>query len=380
MAGIAKTVLNEPRSGIRNIMELALTMEDVIHLEVGEPQFATPAHIVEAGRQALADGYTKYTPNAGMNELRAAVARSKSKQLGVELTAGNVLIGIGGVEVINAVFRVLCEAGDEILLPDPSWPNYKMMATISSTRAVPYHLLAENDFYPDMDELESLVTDKTRLLVVNSPSNPLGVVFPEKVMRELLDFAERHDLYLLSDEAYEQIVYDGEMVSPVSFDKSGRVIAAHTMSKTYAMTGWRIGYAIASEDVISAMTKVQEAYVSSVPGAFQMAAVAALEGPQDCVSEMRDEYKRHRDAVATILEKNNIKFYMPGGAFYMWINIGARRSQEFAESLLREKHVTVSPGSAFGSTGEGWIRISLASSLEDLETGMNRMVEFINGR
>ncbi len=376
MANISESVLREPRSGIRKIFEMSLEIPGAIHLEIGEPLFDTPAHIVEAGCSALRQGYTKYTPNAGIGELREAIAANRTNEYGYTITAGNVLVGIGGVEVINAVFRALCEPGDEVLIPDPSWPNYKMMATISNTRAVSYHLRPENGFYPDMEELESLISPKTKLLVINSPSNPVGVVFDSGMMRKLIDFVERHDIFLLSDEAYERILYAGDYVSPLKIKASPHLIAAHTMSKTYAMTGWRVGYIIAGEEVIGAVTKLQEAYISSTPGAFQMAAVEALTGPQDCVEEMRAEYQRHRDKVAEILDRHKIAYYLPSGAFYMWIKVGVE-SQAFAEGLLLRQKVTVSPGCAFGTVGRDWVRISLASSLEDLTTGVSRLAEFL---
>ena len=275
MTSVSQSVQRAPRSGIRKIMELSQTMEGVLHLEVGEPLFQTPAHIVEAGCEALRQGFTKYTPNAGMQQLRETIAEVKSKQLKLAIRPENVIVGIGGVEVINNAFRAICEPGDEILIPDPAWPNYVMMATIASAKVVPYRLLPENHFFPDMGELERLVTERTKMIVVNSPSNPLGVIFPQKVMERLVDFANRHDLFLLSDEAYEQMVYQGEMVTPLTMDSQHRVIAAHTFSKTYAMTGWRVGYVIADLPIIQAMTKLQEAYISSVPAATQMAAIAA---------------------------------------------------------------------------------------------------------
>ncbi|MCI8550597.1 MAG: aminotransferase class I/II-fold pyridoxal phosphate-dependent enzyme [Lachnospiraceae bacterium] len=378
MAELSQSVLRAPRSGIRKIMELAQTMDGVIHLEVGEPLFATPEHIVEAGCAALRAGYTKYTPNAGMRELREAIAESRTKELGVRVEPENVLVGIGGVEVINCAFRAFCEPGDEVLIPDPAWPNYRMMATIANVKPVPYSLRAENRFYPVTEELEKLVTERTKLLVVNSPSNPLGVVFPEKVMRELLEFAGRHDLYLLSDEAYERIVYDTDMVTPYAMDTEKKVIAAHTLSKTYAMTGWRIGYLLADSGIIQTMMKLQEAYISSVPGANQMAGVAAIRGPQKCVEEMRRTYQDNRDLAAALFAEAGISYFLPGGAFYMWVGIEGKDSTEFAEKLLLKEKVAVAPGQTFGENGEGWLRISLASKGEDLQEGIKRLVHFYN--
>ena len=380
MAEVSQSVQRAPRSGIRKIMELSQTMEGVLHLEVGEPLFQTPAHIVEAGCEALRQGFTKYTPNAGMQQLRETIAAVKSEQLKLAIRPENVIVGIGGVEVINNAFRAVCEPGDEILIPDPAWPNYVMMATIANARIVPYRLCPENQFFPDIDELERLVTERTRMIVVNSPSNPLGVIFPRTVMEALVEFANRHDLFLLSDEAYEKIVYQGEMVSPLTMDTQHRVIAAHTFSKTYAMTGWRVGYVIADLPMIQAMTKLQEAYVSSVPAATQIAAIAALKGPQDCIEEMSAAYQRNRDKVAEMLSAAGITYFNPSGAFYMWVSIDGRNSTEFAQRLVQAEKVALAPGSTFGATGEGWIRISLASPTEDLVEGVQRMIKFMNSR
>lgn len=377
MAELSSSVVNQARSGIREVMELAGTVSDVIHLEVGEPLFKTPDHIVRAGCSALENGYTKYTPNAGMQDLRSVIASVVSRDSGREFTADNVIVGIGGVEVINNAFRVFCEPGDEIMIPDPAWPNYVTMATIANVRAVGYPLRFENGFTPDFDELEKLVSEKTKLIVVNSPSNPLGVVFDETVMRRFVDFANRHDLYLLSDEAYNKLTYGVDHVTPLSFDTEGRVIGAYTFSKTYAMTGWRVGYVVGSENVITQMIKLQEAYVSSVPGSMQMAAITAMTGPQDCVEEMRQEYDAHRRIAADILDEFGIEYFMPTGAFYMWIKAGCQDTKEFAKKLVLEKHVAVAPGVTFGTTGEGFIRISLASSREDLNIGVRRLAESI---
>lgn len=378
MAHVTDSILNAPRSGIRKLMELSAEIEGpVVHCEVGEPQFETPAHIVEAACQALRDGYTKYNPNAGLTELREAVAKYKSADYGVPLTKNNIMIGIGGVEILQAVMRAFMDPGDEILMPDPNWPNYIGICATYHLEPVYYHLLPENDFCPDMDELESLVTPKTKMIMVNSPSNPLGVVFSREVMEKLVAFAEKHDIILLSDEAYEKMVFNGKMFSPIMLGVSKNVIAAHTLSKTYSMTGWRVGYMVAHEDFVNDMFKMQENYISCVPTALQKAAVTALEGPQDCVAMMRDAYKEHRDVVANILKPAGVQFFMPDGAFYMWVNVETDDSDKFCVDFLMKEKVAVAPGSTFGPSGEGWIRISLASSAEDLEQCAKRLVRFM---
>lgn len=374
---ISESVLRQPRSGIRRILEIAQGMQDVIHLEIGEPQFETPHHIVEAACEALRSGDTKYTPNAGTDELRNAIAARVSKKTGRSITKENILVGVGGVEVINAVIRTICDAGDDILLPDPAWPNYQTMCTIANVNPVYYSLTEKSGFLPDLQELESLVTERTKILIVNSPSNPLGIMFDENLMKELYLFAEKHDLTLLSDEAYEDITYDKTHVSPLKFDAEGtRVVGAYTMSKSYAMTGWRIGYVVAAPSLIEQMKKLQEAYVSSVPGALQHAAARAITGDQLCVKKMRDEYAAHRLAAMRILDQAGMEYLAPNGAFYLWINVHTEDSTAFAEEFLREKHVAVAPGSAFGVYGRSFLRVSLASTIAEIEEGLKRLAEF----
>lgn len=374
---ISENVLRQPRSGIRRILEIAQAMENVIHLEIGEPQFETPRHIVAAACEALNGGDTKYTPNAGTDELRTAVAARVSQRTGRSISKDHVLVGVGGVEVINATIRTICDAGDNILVPDPAWPNYQTMCTIANIEPRFYALKAENGFYPDLEQMKALVDDRTRIMIVNSPSNPLGVMFDAEMMESLCKFAEEHNLYLLSDEAYEDITYDKTHVSPLKFDPEGkRVIGAYTMSKSYAMTGWRIGYVIAAPEMIDQMKKLQEAYVSSVAGALQHAAAAAIVSDQACVKSMRDEYAVHRQKAMEILDQAGMEYLAPNGAFYLWINVHTEDSTMFAEQFLKEKHVAVAPGSAFGVWGKSYLRVSLASSAEEIEEGMRRLVAF----
>lgn len=374
---ISQSVLRQPRSGIRRILEIAQKMSDVIHLEIGEPQFETPQHIVEAACRALRSGDTKYTPNAGTDELRTAIANRVSKRINRSISKENILVGVGGVEVINATIRTICDAGDNILIPDPAWPNYQTMCTIANINPLCYSLTEKNSFRPDIQELESLVNQETKILIVNSPSNPLGIMFDKETLRDLYNFAEKHDLYILSDEAYEDITYDKKHVSPLTLDSAGtRVIGAYTMSKSYAMTGWRIGYVVADSNLIDQMKKLQEAYVSSVPGALQHAATVAIMGDQTCVDDMRKEYAAHRIVAMKILDDAEMEYLAPNGAFYLWINVHTNDSTTFAERFLQEKHVAVAPGSAFGNWGQSYLRVSLASSTEEIAEGLTRLVDF----
>ena len=377
MLPLSDSVVSQPRSGIRKIGDLARTIPGALHLEIGEPLFKTPEHIIDACSQALADGQTKYTPNAGIPALREAIAKTYSKKLGIALSPNNVVVGIGGVEVINCAIRVACDPGDEMLIPNPSWPNYQMMAAIASITPVGYSLHPNNNFLPDFDELEKLVSKKTKMIIVNSPSNPLGVVFPKSVIDRLEQFAQRHNIHLLSDEAYDHFVYDGEFASALAGGLKDGIIGTYTFSKTYAMTGWRVGFSIASEHFSTQMTKLQEAYISCVPSANQYAAMAALEGSQDCVREMCAVYAKHAELVKAILDRHEVSYLKPSGAFYMWINAECSDSEAFAESFLKTKKVAVAPGCTFGSLGQGYVRVSLASDQSALEEGVKRLAEYI---
>lgn len=377
MPKMAQMVVNQKRSGIREIVELSQGIEGVYHMEIGEPLFQTPMNIIEAGCKALKEGYTKYTPNAGFMPLRKAISDRLNNDYKLALKPENTVVTTGGVQAIANAVRVLTEIGDEVLLPDPGWPNYENI--IMSTGAVPvrYTLTPENGFLPSFEELKKLITPKTKVLIVNTPSNPLGVIFPEKIMKEIVSFVKENDLFLISDEVYEKIVFKGKHVSALNYDTDGRVVAIYTMSKSYAMTGWRVGYAVASENIIAQMTKMQEAYVSCTPSVSQKAAEAALTGPQDFIESAKESYLKNRDIAASILNEYGIDYFMPEGAFYMWINAKCEDSTEFAKELLLQRKVAVASGRTFGPSGKSFIRISLASPEETVKNGVRLLAEYI---
>lgn len=377
MPNMSQMVLNQKRSGIREIVELSIGMDGVYHMEIGEPLFDTPKHIIEAGCNALKSGYTKYAPNAGFPFLTKAISERLNRDYGLNLKSGNVVVTAGGVQAIAGAVRVLTEIGDEVLVPDPGWPNYDTIIMASGAVPVKYKLKPENKFYPCFEDLEKLITSKTKVIIVNTPSNPLGVVFPEEVMKSIVEFARSKDLFIISDEVYEKIVFEGKHISALSYDTDGRVAAIYTMSKTYAMTGWRIGYAVSAEGIISQMVKMQEAYVSCAPSAFQKAAEAALIGPQDCIEYMKKAYDKNRKTAGAILSEYGIDFFEPKGAFYMWVNVKCEDSRQFAKDLLTDRKVAVAPGSTFGSSGKQNIRLSLASSEETVEKGVRILAEYI---
>jgi len=292
MKPLAQTTAGMRRSQIREVMDLALEMTDVIHLEVGEPDFATPAHVVEAAVAAARAGFTKYTANAGMRSLRQAVAERMCEEHGLTVTSDDVVVTPGGVAAIASVLLTVADAGDEVLLPDPAWPNYEGVLVVRGARPVPYTLSLDNGFLPDPADLERLVTPRTRALMVNSPANPTGAVFPPELVRELVALARRHDRWVISDEIYAAITFDGRRhYAAAAFDSDGRVITISGVSKAYAMTGWRVGSAVGNHQVAQVLTKLPEPLTSCVNAVAQKAAEAALRGPQAYVGEMRRSYE-----------------------------------------------------------------------------------------
>jgi aspartate aminotransferase len=364
-------------SGIRQIMDMAWTMPGpVIGLHVGEPSFSTPEHILAAASEAMERGETRYVPNAGVDELLQAIADKVSSLNGFAVGPDRVVVSAGGMQAINLALSATVSAGDEVLVPDPGWPNFEMATRLLQAEPVRYPLVPDHAFLPDVAVLDSLVTERTRALVVNSPSNPLGTMLDAKIAEQLCRFADRHDLWLVSDECYDAIVFDTEHVSPARFDTEQRVLSCFSFSKTYAMTGMRVGYLVAPGPVAETATKMQEPILSCVNAPAQYAALAALRGPQDAVEEMRTAYHRRRDAAADLLRRRGIGYTLPRGSFYLWVDVRERCGGDVAEwavDLLRRTHVAVAPGSAFGPSGEGWVRTSLATEEEQLLDGLERL-------
>lgn len=364
------------RSGIREIMDAAWGRPDVLRLEVGEPDFPTPAHIVEAAHVAALEGHTGYMPSAGIPPLREALAEKVRERNGYLVVPEQTIVTQGGVEAIYAALLTLTCPGDEILLPDPAWPNFLMMARLLNLTAVSYPLTLESGFVPTVDTLEQLVSERTSVMVVNSPSNPLGAVIDRARMTELLGFADRHGLWLVSDECYDEISFDGSFVSPASISPE-RVVSVYSFSKTYAMTGWRIGYAVAPAELSATLAKCQEPLISCVNTPTQHAALAAMTGPQEIVRAMRDAYLERRELALSVLEGSPLQAFTPQGAFYLWVDVRSTGipSRVLAMRLLDERGVAVAPGSAFGERGEGFLRVSLASPAAAVSEGLRRLVD-----
>lgn len=367
-----------PPSGIREIMNSAWGRSDVIHLEVGQPDFATPAHVIAAANEAALTGHTGYTPTAGIPELRTALADKIGERNGFKVEPAQVVLGNGGGQAIYATLVALTEPGDGVLLPDPAWPNFDMMAALLGLEVRHYSLGAAGVYVPDLDDLGRLVTPRTRVLLLNSPSNPLGSVIDAERMAALVTFAAKHDLWVLSDECYDEIIFDGPAVSPAAFDTDGRVATVYSFSKTYAMTGWRLGYVAAPPAVADVLTKAQEPLISCLNTPTQYAAMAALDSAPGVVGAMVAAYRQRRDTVVGQLAASGMDAFRPAGAFYTWVDVSAycAGSRDFALRLLSEGGVAVAPGSAFGAGGEGFIRISLTAQEGDLVEGCNRLSAF----
>lgn len=376
------TALREAQhSGIREIANLAARTPGAIRLEVGQPDFRTPDHVVEAGKRALDEGWHGYTPTPGLPTLRERIAAKLARVNGIEVPPEQIVCGVGGAGAIFNAIAALCDPGDAVLLPDPAWPNYRMMTAALGLRRTHYPCPAATGFLPDLDRLEALVTSRTRVLLVNSPNNPSGGVYPPEVLERLGALAERHGLWVVSDECYDQIMLDGAAVAPGmrAHADPTRVVSCFTFSKTYAMTGWRLGYAVAEPQVIDSMIKVVEGSTSGTTAVTQKAAEAALDGPQECVAEMVAAYRRRRDLVVELLREAGLLLSVPGGAFYILADVAPSGldSRAFAGRLLAERGVAVAPGTAFGEVAGGAVRISLASSDQDLREGVGRLCELV---
>ena len=369
-------------SGIRKINEKTLEMEragkKIYHFEVGRPDFDTPKIIKDATIKSIENGDVFYTSNYGIMPLREAVAEKLRNENNLDYTAKEVLITAGASESIYDSYSLILEEDDEILLPNPCWPNYVNAAHIMGAVPVRYSLAEENDFQIDFDELEGLVTEKTKAIVIINPSNPIGSMFTLETLEKLADFAKKKDILVISDEIYEKIIYGNKKhISIASLDgMKERTITINGFSKTYSMTGFRLAYVAAPEEFIRVLNIIHQHNTSCATSFVQHGGITALKEGGDASEEMVKEYKRRRDY---IVEKVNsiegLSLNAPDGAFYAFINIKGLgvSSEEFCNYLLDEECVAIVPGTVFGSAGEVFVRFSYASSYEDIVEGLNRM-------
>ena len=372
MQSLSPTVLSIPAGGIRAIANRAMAMPGTLRLEIGEPDFDTPPHIIEAAHRAARDGFTRYTESTGLLSLREAISAKLARVNNINCPPDRIIVTNGALSGLCSTALALLGAGDEMLIPDPGWPNWAMMIRLAHGTPVPYPCPAAGGFLPDLDALETLVTPRTRAILINSPCNPTGAVVPADTIEKLLEFARRHDLWLVSDECYDEIVFDGTALSPAALDPDGRVITLHSCSKTYAMTGWRVGYASAPPRVAALLALLQQPMLGNVCAVAQKAAEAALTGPQDCVATMREAYRARRDRTVATLAEHGHHIHPPAGAFYAMLDLSewVDDTQAFAMHLLETRRIAVAPGDAFGAGGKGLVRLALCVSEQILAAGI----------
>jgi aspartate/methionine/tyrosine aminotransferase len=376
MPQIAPHVALMPGSGVRHILEQALRRPGTIILAVGEPGAVAHAGIRDAAATAWRDGAIRYTPNGGIPELRRAIVDKLARENSLHVDVEQVWVTVGATQALHLAMALTLSRGDEVLVPDPGYTTFTMNAHLLQATPVPYALRAERDFQPDLSELEALVTPRTRAIIVNTPSNPLGSTFDRETLGALLDLARRHDLWLISDEVYERFTWGERHVSPATLDDDDRVLSVFSMSKTHAMTGARVGWLVTPPGWRQTMLRVQESVVSCVDEPSQRAAVAALEGDQTQVDRAAAHYRDNLAAATALLDRRGLRYLDPTGAFYLWIDVSHVSDGDvlrWCERFLDEAQVAVAPGSAFGITGEGWVRVCVASDRAELLEGLARI-------
>ncbi|MBT9675317.1 aminotransferase class I/II-fold pyridoxal phosphate-dependent enzyme [Gemmiger formicilis] len=368
-------------SGIRKFFDLAADMPHCISLGVGEPDFKTPWSVRDAGIRSLELGRTKYTANAGLKDLRKEICTYLQRRFELHYQEKNVLVTVGGSEAIDLAIRALVQPGDEVIIPEPCFVCYEPITQL--TGGVPVHIAtrAEDQFRLTADQLRAAITPKTKLLIFPYPNNPTGAVMSAAEVEEIAAVLRETNVLVLSDEIYSELTYGLDRhVSIASLPgMAERTIVVNGFSKSYAMTGWRLGYAVGPAPLIKVMTKIHQSCIMSAPTTSQYAAITALRQCDDQIEMMRDEYNRRRRYVVKALNEMGLTCFEPRGAFYVFpsIQISGLTSSEFCEQLLREKEVAIIPGSAFGASGEGYARISYAYSVDHLQTAMKRIREFL---
>ena len=379
MPQLSPHIAETPHSGIRRMAELALAADSPIMLVGGDPNFATPDHIIDAAAAAARAGKTGYAAGGGLPPLLEAIVEKVRVRNGLEADVDQAVVTTGGCGGLFTTLLLLLTAGDELLVPDPGWSNYAPMAHVLHATAVGYRLDPQAGFTIDLDDLAARVTDRTRAILLNTPNNPTGTVESAERLRAVLDIAERHDLWVLSDECYDELVFGVPHVSTATLGGAERVITIFTFSKSYAMTGWRVGYVISPTPFARQLALHQEPVVSCAPTVCQYGALAALQGPQDCVTEMVAAYRERRDLAMAELDAQDVGYVRPDGSFFLMADVSAAGlpTWDFCTRLLDEESVGVVPGVAFGPAGEGYVRLSLASSSDNVREGARRLARFV---
>jgi len=377
----SERVLSIEESGIRAILNIVAKSKDIINLSIGEPDLDTPTCIKEAAKDALDQGYTHYAPTKGYPELLEAIALKLKRDNGVDVDPEReVMVTVGSTQAIFLALTALLREGEEVIIPSPAFVQYSAATKLAG--GVPVEVSLSEDYTIDPDSIRRAITKRTKLLIINSPSNPTGAVTQRKVIEEAVSIAVEHGLFVVSDEVYEKFVYEGSHFSPASLPEFKKyVVTVNSLSKAYCMTGWRIGYVAAPSEIIKQMAKVQMYSCACVPSFIQKAAVKALQLPQSFFDDVLREYRRKRDLLCSILsESPHLSFNKPKGAFYLFPKVKSINtpSKDLVMRMISEIGVAVVPGSAFGRFGEGCIRISYATSIDKVEEGARRIVRFLD--
>lgn len=378
---LSKLIKTIPPSGIRKFFDVVSEMDDVISLGVGEPDFDTPWHIREEGIYSLEQGRTFYTSNSGLKELKIEICRYLKRSQNLDYDENQVVVTVGGSEGIDIALRAMLDYGDEVLIPQPSYVSYEPCTLLAGGKPVIIELKEENEFRLTADEVRAAITDKTKILVLPFPNNPTGAIMEQQDLEEIAEVIIENDLYVISDEIYAELSYKDKHISIATIDgMKERTILINGFSKAYAMTGWRLGYAVAPKVILDQMLKIHQYAIMCAPTTSQYAAVEALKKGDKDVAMMRDAYDKRRRFLLNEFDKMGLDCFTPYGAFYAFPSIKkfGMTSEEFAEKLLMEEKVATVPGTAFGACGEGFLRISYAYSIDDLREALNRMGNFIN--
>lgn len=375
----SKAAITFPQSGIRRMFEKASLYDDAINMSLGEPGFITPHQIIKVGADNLLEGKTKYTPNAGIFPLRSALAEKLVNENNIRCDpAENVMVTAGATQALMLIMLTLVNPGEEVVIPNPGWPDYLGQVMMANATPVFAELREEKGFKMTAEVIEPLITSKTKLIMVNSPSNPTGAMLSAGELEDIADLVRRRKVFVISDEPYEKLIYDDNIhTSLASFPGLEEyAITVNSFSKTYAMTGWRVGYVCANRDITANLIKLHENMIASINEAFQWAAIEALQSGSGDVKRMRQTYDKNRRTVVERLNRiRGVSCLMPQGAFYAFPNVKGLggSSVEVAEMILAKTHVVTSPGSAFGSAGEGYLRISYANSHDALVAALDRL-------
>lgn len=378
---ISKTVIGLKKSGIRKFFDIVSEMKDVISLGVGEPDFDTPWHIREEGIYALEKGKTFYTSNAGLKELRYEISNYLKRTQNIIYNPDNeIIVTVGGSEAIDIGLRAMVNVGDEVVIPQPSYVSYEPCAVLAGATPVIIDLKEENEFRLTANELKNAITNKTRILILPFPNNPTGAIMEQKDLEEIARVCIENDIYVMSDEIYGELSYKEKHVSiAIIAGMKERTILINGFSKAYAMTGWRLGYACGPKEIIEQMVKIHQYAIMCAPTTSQYSAVEALKKGDEDVKLMRESYNQRRRFLMNAFKEMGLKCFEPYGAFYVFpcIKEFGMTSEEFAMKFLEEEHVAVVPGTAFGDSGEGFLRISYAYSIENLKKAMTRLKRFV---